>query len=285
MFDENQIVQVRWTSSTKKYYQAKGYQYTKMLDVFDVVAKDLMPKSSVDVVCVCDYCGRSYQTHYSVYKKSAERGKIACLACKDKKLEDSFISRYNAKSVGASKQCQEAARAKMVEKYGKAYALQTDSGQRRFRESMCSKYGVDNPSRHEEIHKRSVAKMVKTQCTMGIIPVSKPERAIVQMLQEHYGCSNCFPSYVVDRVILDCLLMVDDVKIDVEYDGMYWHKDRINHDRKRNHWLISQGYKILRIKGNNRNSLPSIEDIVDAVNLLLEGHNLTYIDMNKEQLR
>lgn len=256
-----------------------------MLDLFDVIAKDLMPKSSVDVVCVCDYCGESYTTHYAVYRKSVERGKLSCAKCKDKKIEDSFMDKYGVKAVGASKEFHEIAKESMVNRYGHEYMWQTEIGQKKFKETMLRKYGVDNPSRHPEIHARSVKKMLQTQYKNGNSLTSKPEKHIVNMLQECYGADNCLPSYVVGRAVLDCLLIIDNVKIDVEYDGKYWHNGREDHDRKRNHWLIYNGYKVLRIEGNDNDDLPTIKRICEAVDLLLSGKDLVYINMNKEQLR
>ena len=38
MFDENQIVLVKWCSGNKKYYIDKGFKFTKIGDIFEVPA-------------------------------------------------------------------------------------------------------------------------------------------------------------------------------------------------------------------------------------------------------
>lgn len=60
-------------------------------------------------------------------------------------------------------------------------------------------------------------------------------------------------------------------KIDVEYDGWYWHKDRVQQDRRRNNFLIGRGYKVLRIKSTFQ--LPTNEQIIDAVDYLINTHH------------
>ena len=43
---------------------------------------------------------------------------------------------------------------------------------------------------------------------------------------------------------------------------------------------MSKGYKVLRIKGNKYDEIPSIERIKEEVNYLLDNHSIGYIDMN-----
>ena len=50
---------------------------------------------------------------------------------------------------------------------------------------------------------------------------------------------------------------------------------------RRNFFLIRRGYKIVRIKANKWDTLPTEQQIIDAVDYLVKGdHSLTYIDMN-----
>ena len=107
MFDENQILTIKWHSHNKQHFISKGYTFTKIGDIFQVPAKDLSEKSSIVVDCVCDYCGETYQTTYCIYNKSKGRGKLACCRCKQKKIEDTFMSKYGVNAPGSSKECRE----------------------------------------------------------------------------------------------------------------------------------------------------------------------------------
>lgn len=66
---------------------------------------------------------------------------------------------------------------------------------------------------------------------------------------------------------LDCFIEVDGVKIDVEYDGRYWHRDK-QKDRRRDEVVKSKGYKVIRVESNR--ALPTKEQIRSAVQTLLD---------------
>lgn len=276
MFDENQLVEVKWNSNNIKHFKAKGYIFTKRSDTFKVFAKELQNKSSSKVKVTCDFCGKEYITSYACYTKGIERGKDCCVECKQKKRESTFIKHFGVNSPGASKICKEKAKQVMKERYGAEYAFQTNQGKESFKETMQRKYGYDNPSFCPEMMAKARFSMFKN----GTVPVSKPERQVFQILCNLYGQENCYSGFPVDKVNLDCLLTIDNQKIDVEYDGWYWHQDTKDYDRKRNHWLMSKGYKILRILGNKKEEIPSAERLKEEVDYLLDNHSIGYIDMN-----
>ena len=62
-----QKVKVKWTGNTRKYYESKGYTYTKYLDEFDVNVKDLTTGSSVLVNVKCDFCDMNTEMPYKDY--------------------------------------------------------------------------------------------------------------------------------------------------------------------------------------------------------------------------
>lgn len=93
MIDLEQDVVVRWNNFTKKWYQEKGYVFTKLKDEFIVKAKDLMPNSTVEVNVTCDYCGKSKTLAYSCYNKSThnQTEKYACSECGSKKMNETYF--------------------------------------------------------------------------------------------------------------------------------------------------------------------------------------------------
>ena len=84
------------------------------------------------------------------------------------------------------------------------------------------------------------------------------------MLKDIYV--DCELNYLVSNCFLDCLVVVNDIRIDVEYDGEFWHQDK-QKDRKRDEFLKSLGYKILRIK--SAHNIPSIEELKNAIDILV----------------
>ncbi|RNB52675.1 DUF559 domain-containing protein [Brevibacillus gelatini] len=71
-------------------------------------------------------------------------------------------------------------------------------------------------------------------------------------------------------------LFIDNVKIDIEYDGYYFHKDTALKDRRRDEFLKQDGWKILRIKG--RRNVPTFDELRVAINKLLNSDR-TYTEL------
>ena len=81
-------------------------------------------------------------------------------------------------------------------------------------------------------------------------------------------CDSCF---------LDCAIVYNSINIDVEYDGEYWHQDE-QQDRRRDEFVKSQGYKILRIRG--RYDIPTKEQLVQHIEELVNSqHTFDVIKM------
>ena len=214
------------------------------------------------------------------------------------KVQNTNIDKYGVPIPFQNKEIYKKIRKTQVEKYG-GIGLASESTKEKINNSILEKYGVINPSQSEEIKekkkitcfknngvfhplqnkdiaKKAISKARKTIYNNGNIPVSKNEKELVQMLISIYGEKNCIPSYFCGNLVFDCLLVIDNQKIDVEYDGWYWHKDRQEQDRKRNYAVINLGYKVLRIK--SKNLLPTCDEIINAVNYLIkENHHFKEI--------
>lgn len=97
------------------------------------------------------------------------------------------------------------------------------------------------------------------------------------MLKKEYG--NCELNKQCGSNILDCVVIIGNIKIDVEYDGSYWHQDE-QKDRRRDEVVKSYGYKILRIRGGHK--LPTLSQLQEAINYLcIDGNNFSRIRLNE----
>lgn len=109
MFDENQIVQVRWNNSNREWYESKGYVFTKRNDFFDVKAKDLSPRSDAKIKATCDYCGEDYSAYFVILMDGRKViKKDCCRNCTGKKTSEVSKRKRAEKYIGlAIKTCEE----------------------------------------------------------------------------------------------------------------------------------------------------------------------------------
>lgn len=143
--------------------------------------------------------------------------------------------------------------------------------------TCLDKYGVPNAFQNKGVQNKAHLTLYKNKK----VPSSKAEKKLYDIIVSIFGDNNCYFSYPEGEFFLDCLLVVNGIKIDIEYDGLYWHKNRKQKDAARNAILMKKGYKILRIKGNNQDILPSQEKIKEVIkDLILNDRHLLFIDMN-----
>lgn len=161
--------------------------------------------------------------------------------------------------------------------YGVEWITQSESFKQQSSKKCMEKYGVENFGKVKELHEKGIETMRKN----GTLPVSKPEENMVNLLIDIYGEENCTPSKCVDWYTLDCELIINDIKIDVEFDGKHWHcesEEQSSKDKIRDGYMKHNNYKVLRFRGSH--SAPSREQIVDAISkLITEDIEVMYIDI------
>lgn len=193
-----------------------------------------------------------------------------------KKHKQICLERYGVENVFQSEEVKEKIRQTNLKKYGvDCNIAHVPEIQEKIQQTNLKKYGVRYSTQAPEV----ISKMRNSLYKNGTVPTSSIEKYVCDLVHEIYGEENCKDGFAVDRINLDCLLLVDGEKIDIEYDGWYWHKDRQEQDKRRNYWLLDRGYKILRIRSNYE--LPTKEQIIEGVDYLVKGnHHLCYIDLD-----
>lgn len=193
------------------------------------------------------------------------------------KAHNTLMKNYGVDNVFKSERMQEQIKNTLTAKYGDGNIAKIPEIFAKIMATNIARYGVPYTTQVPEV----IAKMRRSLYQNGSVPTSKPEAEMCLMLHKLFGSHNCQDGYSVDRINLDCLVSVGGAQIDFEYDGQYWHKDRDEQDMRRNFFLIRRGYKVVRIKANKLDTLPTEKQIIDAVDYLVKGnHSLTYIDMN-----
>lgn len=72
---------------------------------------------------------------------------------------------------------------------------------------------------------------------------------------------------MIDNYFLDICIL--DFKLNIEYDGNYWHSFTEEKDRKRDDLLLSYGYNIIRIKSDRK--IPEESYIINYIKTILQN--------------
>lgn len=191
------------------------------------------------------------------------------------KVERTVMDKYGVTNVFESPQVQEKIKKTNEEKYGAGNIAHTPAISEKIKANNIEKYGVPYTTQVPEV----VQKMREALYKNGTVPTSKNEKVMCALLKKLYGEENCFENFAFDRINFDCLVIVGENKIDVEYDGWYWHKERQEHDKRRNYCVLNKGYKVLRFRANY--AIPTEEEIRSAIDYLVkDNHSLNIVELD-----
>lgn len=243
-----------------------------------------------------DYCGdckhikamlsneKTYGTPYisqleSVQKKRRETclrkyGETTNLKAEETKqrIRQTCLEKYGVENIASSPQFRKRLAEANIKKYGVDNPFKSPEVQHRIKETVLRKYGVENVSQHQELRAKAMASFNRKYGMKS----SKQQDAVFDMLLDMYG--NCELNKIVDYYSIDCFVVVEGVPIDVEYDGWYWHKDQKSADNRRDGYMYSKGYRVIRIKGNNK--IPTKEQLIKAIDTILDGERYAEIKLD-----
>lgn len=115
--------------------------------------------------------------------------------------------------------------------------------------------------------------MVKDRCIKGTgcgycsAQTSRPEIRILTELSTVFGLLS--PRQRVGKTWVDVL--IEDIKLAIEYDGEFYHKSRRQQDYEKNYNLNSKGYEVIRFREGKLESIGQ-NDINVPVNKLGKEH-------------
>ena len=150
-------IKVKWNSSTKKYYESLGYQYTKMGDEFEINAEDLTANSRIKIPLICDFCGKVFYRAKSDDTKIKEREiskEDACKNCCNLKSRRSVKEKYGVENVFELEETQEKCKQTCLNIYGAENPFASDEIKEKIKKTSLKKYGTEYPSQSDEIKEK-----------------------------------------------------------------------------------------------------------------------------------
>lgn len=194
------------------------------------------------------------------------------------KIKKSLIDKYGVENVSQSDKIKKKKEETCLEHYGVRFSVQDESIKEKRKQTCLERYGVEHSFQSPEIRRKAALSYYKN----GSQSVSRPQRKLYNLLKTIY--KNCKLNYPLESFCLDCMIEENGQKIDIEYDGQYWHKLKEDKDKQRNEICFQNGYKVLRIKGNM--DIPNKEQLTNTISELLNSNkNYTeiYTDWNYEK--
>lgn len=304
MLIENQLVSIK-ISNNSKYYRELGYD-VKQGDEILVPPQHLYEGSHTYVKIQCDICGDIIERQYRRYLSEHTYGIDACKKCAAYKImltmqerygvdtalqneeflekakktnvikygyevpiknEDvkrkamqTNLQKYNAKTPFESDEIQKKIAITNIERYGVSNPSQSPIIRKKVKQTCLERYGVEHPSQVKEFREKAM----KTLTENNVIPTSSQQIKLYELIKYKYP--NAELNYPFSSCSLDIFVCINDIKIDIEYDGGYWHQD-YQKDIKRDKFLQSQGFKVLRIRSGHL--LPTEQELFDAIDCLV----------------
>lgn len=315
MLKLGEVVEIHWNSTNKTFYENKGYVYTKNGNSVFVKVEDLQPSARVKVKAICDYCHKEFEMFMYAYTRSTKNSNtIACGDCKTKKTRATMLEKYGVENCMQVSDIHSKMIATLEQKYGVSVPSQLpqhaeamkhydkNAAKEAYKQACLEKYGVDNTAKLQSsidkakqtcikkyggessqcspiVHHKTIVSMLQD----GKMPTSKPEKEMVEKLKKLYGAENCFPQYNFGKCCFDCLVNIQGILIDCEYDGKYWHQNRKESDKRRDFYVMRRNIKVLRFRGENTS--PSEKQIKQGVSYLVNsGHLHCVIDIEDEDI-
>lgn len=97
----SKTVMIRWNGFTRKWYEDKGYTWTKVNEQFECKIEDVQVNSTARISVKCDYGGEEFETEYRRHLSSRKLISKDCCSnreCMVKKSEDTNLIKYGVRN-------------------------------------------------------------------------------------------------------------------------------------------------------------------------------------------
>lgn len=247
MIKDNQIIKITVTPTVYDWYVNLGYN-VKLWDTLEVSPDQLPPTSHHKIIAICEVCGQEKNIEYRYYYNHVQKYQgYHCPKCTAHLEEVSQLHRESMKKA-------------LLDKYGVENPIYIKGVTEKMKTTCQKRYGVDYSTQSEQMKQKSKQTLER----LGKIRTSKPQEELFNLLKENSFGAELNVSE--GPYSLDCKIIINEIKIDIEYDGAFWHQN-FAQDRQRDGYLKKHGYKILRIRGGV--NVPPFDSIQEKINILL----------------
>lgn len=210
------------------------------------------------------------------------------------KRDETFMKKYGTPNISSIQEIKEKKRNTYIERYGVINSSQMDTYREKFEKTCMERYGVKHPFQSEVVKEKIKATNLEKYGVENPSKNSEVVNKIIMSQKEHFGGKTSDVqvklfeqiksmgykaelNYPVDNYLLDVAVFIDDIKIDIEYDGWYWHRDK-QKDDARNSVLLNLGWNVIRVQSGIL--LPSNIEMQKCIeNILNDDTRLQFIKL------
>lgn len=198
----------------------------------------------------------SVQTMQEQVKNNYNVDNIMYLQETKDKIKETMLNNYGVTHPKKSEEIKDREKKNNIEKYGVENVSQVPEFKEKSKKTCLEKYGTEYSLQSPLVRQKIMESLLKH----GNVPTSSQQIELFNLLEKIYG--KCELNLPCGLNFLDCVVEYKNVKIDVEYDCWYWHQDE-QRDRRRDEFVKSKGYKVLRIVGSRE--IPEKSVIINAI--------------------
>ena len=215
---------------------------------------------------ICTECGK--ETKFIDLGKGYHKFCSRKCAANSKEVQDQIketcIKHFGVEHPIQSKEIKDQIKETCLEKYNAEHPFQSQIVKEKIKQTNLEKYGVENPSQTQEARER-MKNGGAVHASSFIKNPSKPQVELYNLVKSLYEESILnFPTKGKSGKSYSLDITIPSLKIDIEYDGSYWHQDK-EKDEERQKDLEEAGWKFLRY----RDYMPTLEELNLNVEILL----------------
>ena len=305
MLIKEQLIEVTVMGSGIAHFKRLGYN-VKHGDIIYVPPEHLQKNSMKVVKFRCDICGDIAEAIYENYNKRHDKSIDVCRNCNSVKRKKTCLEKYGYENYTETPQMKEQIVEANLNKYGVPCYLQSQENREKIKQTLIEKYGADNPMKVDSIKEKArqtnlerygvehvsqsdaikektkknnlekygveypiqradiKAKAIKTLYENGSEKTSKQQLQLYEMVLKKYPEAKL--NFPFSSCSLDIFVNINDIKIDIEYDGWYFHQDK-QKDVKRDKFLQANGFKTIRIRSAYQ--MPIEQELFNSIDCLV----------------
>jgi hypothetical protein len=156
-------VKIKWNPKNKKFYEEKGYEFSKYNDEFLCSVHDLANGSHVKVEIYCDYCmDKGIDTFVTKEWRNYVRDNInsvvhtdCCAKCQPVKTKECNLINYGVESKTSLQDVQQKLKDSHFKEYGVDHPMKNKDIYQKAINTFINNYGFENPMQHPDVIRKS----------------------------------------------------------------------------------------------------------------------------------